>query len=200
MTVHLIHGFNVSDGGKDTIRRLEPFIAGSEISHDTGWAGLFSLRFSNADAVKQVQSKIKKGDILVGHSNAAWIIWQIAQTHGYLLGGIVLINPALRRDTVWAPFLPVLSLNNSTDWVVLLGRFWSRLVSLGGIHPHGWGAAGRYGFNQGYIKDSHVSNIDTAEAWWSEPTKGHSGVFMGDAPAFWGGVINDWIKFENRYK
>lgn len=186
MAVHLIHGFNVSDGGKNTVRKLEPFIPGMEKAHDYGWTGLLFLKCNNAEAVRQIEAKIQPGDILIGHSNAGLIIWELAQKHADNLAGVILINPALRRDTIWPEGLHVMCLHNSTDWVVQLGRMWARLVSLGGLRFHGWGAAGRYGFDQ---KSETLSNWDTASNMWSVRTEGHSGIFKEPSLSHWGKII-----------
>ena len=186
MTVHLVHGFNVSDGGKDTVRRLEPFIPGSEIAYDYGWTGLLFLKCNNAKAIAHIEPRIKPGDILIGHSNGALIIWQLVQKHADKLAGVILINPALRRDTIWPDGLQVLCLYNSTDWVVQLGRIWARLVSLGGLRFHGWGAAGRYGFDQ---KSETLSNWDTNSNAFSVRVEGHSGLFKEPGLTYWGRII-----------
>jgi len=191
VTVHLIHGFNVSDGGKGSIGQLRPHLPGSELLHNYGWTGLLMLRCTNREAVRQILPKIKPGDFLIGHSNGALICWELAELLGDKLGGVVVINPALRRDTLWRPGLPVLCLHNSKDWVVQLGRVWGRLVSLGGLNPHGWGAAGRYGFNP----TTTVANINTAdEEIWEWPVQGHSSIFKPGAVAYWAGIIDQWIK------
>lgn len=191
MTVHLIHGFNVSDGGEGSIGNLRPFIDGAEKLHNYGWTGLLMLRCTNRQAIKNIIPKIKPGDIIIGHSNGALICWELAQIFGKSLGGVVVINPALRRDTLWPIGVHVLCLYNSTDWVVQLGRIWGRLVSLGGLNPHGWGAAGRYGFKE----TCTVTCFDTADGLiWRRPAKGHSGLFKPGVVGYWGYIINDWIR------
>lgn len=201
MTVHLIHGFNVTDGGKGSIRKLGPFISSITVPHDYGYAGLITLRCVNAKAVDQITLLIKRGDFLVCHSNGCLIAWHIANKLRWKLGGVVVINAALRRDTQWPSYLPVLCLHNSSDNIVQLGRAWSRLVSLGGIHPHGWGAAGKYGLDAGRIPNNFVENLDTADDWWGYPVKGHSGMFKDKYTAeFWADIINSWmmsVKYKN---
>ena len=186
--VHLIHGFNVSDGGRGSVGTLRQYIPGTEMLHDYGWTGLFFLRRRNRKAVAQILPYIRKGDFIVAHSNGALIAWKIAMLMGDNLGGVVVFNAALRRDTQWPAGVPVLCLHNSTDWVVQLGRIWGRLVSLGGLNPHGWGAAGRYGFNQ-----VTVVNRDMSAAWWDFPVHGHSGQFQKKAAPYWGGQVAGWI-------
>jgi len=136
--------------------------------------------------MKNIGPLVEPGDVLVAHSNGAMICWSLAQEHSDKLAGIILINPALRRDTLWPDDLPVMCIYNSTDWVVELGRMWSRLVSLGGLNFHGWGAAGRYGFTSGQAK---VKNWDSAEGAISSPAKGHSGLFNMPQLEDWGELI-----------
>lgn len=188
MTVYLLHGFNVGDGGKNTIARLEPYLPGTEVLHAYGWVGLIRLRCVNARTVQELEREVQPGDVVIGHSNGCLIAWELSRrVH---LGAVVCINPALRRDTLWSSDTPVLCLHNSTDWVVQLGRWWGRLTSLGGIRPHGWGAAGRYGFDP----QENVACWDTAAPYWPHPVKGHSGVFKDpEALAYWGHAIAGWL-------
>lgn len=190
MTTWLLHGFNVSDGGDDSVARLAPFLAGDIQVHDYGWTGLIGLHCANRRAVRALLAKVKPGDRIVAHSNGCLIAWQLAEIMGADLAAVVCINPALRRDTKWRPGVPVLCLHNSTDWVVQLGRIWGRLFPLDGVAAQGWGAAGRYGFTG---PARNVANWDTAMDWWIYPTRGHSGVFKRGAAGYWGGLIQAWL-------
>lgn len=193
MTTWLVHGFNVSDGGRGSIGRLKPYLEGDVRRFSYGWTGLLKLRVTNRQAERQLLQLVRPGDVLIGHSNGALVCHRVAQRLGDQLAAVVVINPALRRDTRWPDSLPVLCLANSTDWVVQLGRVWSRLVSLGRVVPQGWGAAGRYGFTS---HQPNVTNYDTAMAWWTYPVRGHSGLFEGrTAPRYWGGMIRTWLEF-----
>lgn len=190
MTAWLVHGFNVSDGGRGSVGRLAPHLEGDVRVFSYGWTGLLKLRFTNRQATRQLLAQVRPGDVLIGHSNGALVCWNVAQALGDQLGAVVVINPALRRDTRWPDTLQVLCLANSTDWVVQLGRAWSRLVSLGGLTPHGWGAAGRYGFT---AAQENVSNWDTAAGHWRYPVTGHSGVFAPQPVRYWGKMLRAWI-------
>lgn|SRR5690554_1246042 len=190
MTTWLLHGFNVRDGGKDTVARLEPYLPGPEILAPYGWVGLLRLRCVNADVIQDLARMVKPGDVVVGHSNGCLIAYELAKR--VPLSAVICINPALRRDARWPEHLRVLCLHNSKDWVVQLGRMWARLTSYGGLYPHGWGAAGRYGFTAG---QPNVLNLDTAQNYWPRPAKGHSGLFKDrDTVAFWGGVMARWLE------
>lgn len=192
MTVHLIHGFNVSDGGRGSVGRLQPHIPGAEIAHDYGWAGLVGLRCKNQKAIREILPKIKQGDVLIGHSNGALICWELARRLKGKLGAVIVINPAMRRDALWPAGLPVLCLSNTDDWIVTLGRAWGRLASVGGLAPHGWGAAGRYGFTTG---QKNVKSWNTANplVWGDNAVSGHSALFSDDKVAYWGSRITEWL-------
>lgn len=189
MTTWLVHGFNVTDGGRGSVGRLKPHLAGDVRGFSYGWTGLLKLRVTNAQATRQLLARVKPGDVLIGHSNGALVCLNVAREF-QRLGAVVVINPALRRDTRWPSGLPVLCLANSTDWVVQVGRAWSRLVSLGGLTPHGWGAAGRYGFTAG---QPHVSSWDTAAGHWGVPAEGHSGIFAPRCVKYWGALVRSWL-------
>lgn len=193
MTVHLIHGFNVFDGGRGTVGKLQPYIRGAEVSHDYGWTGLLKLHRTNKRAIDTISAKVKPGDFIIGHSNAAWIIYEIAHQNPGLLGGVVLINPALRRDLLWPKKLPVLCLYNEKDWVVQAGLFWSYISEMFRYDDHLWGAAGKYGFNQTRSHQPLVRNINTSDDWWIERATGHSGVFKAGAVEYWGKIIDSWM-------
>lgn len=190
MTTWLIHGFNVSDGGRGSVGRLAPFLPRPAKLHSYGWTGLLGLSCANRRAIQKMLQVIKPGDAIVAHSNGCLIAWQLAEVMGADLRAVVCINPALRRDTRWHPDVPVLCLHNSTDWVVQLGRMWGRLFPVDGIEAQGWGAAGRYGFTG---PNRNVANWDTAMAWWDVPVTGHSGVFARDAAPYWGGLVGAWL-------
>lgn len=200
MTTRVIHGFNIRDGGAATVARLVPYLSGPVVMVTYGpgklpfiTPRLIVLRRTNREAAEAIMTQVKEGDFLIAHSNGALIAWEIAQRMDMAntpLGGVVVINPALRRDTIWPVTLPVLCMANSTDWIVQLGRVWSRLVSLGGLNFHGWGAAGRYGFSRG---QKLVTTIFTDYTAWDYPVKGHSGVFGAEVVKFWSMVIEYWI-------
>lgn len=192
MNTHLIHGFNVSDGGKASIGKLAPWVR-HPIRHDYGWTFLFRLRWVNEQTVEELLPSIRPGDVLIGHSNGCLICWELAQEldrRDIGLAAVVCIQPALRRDTLWPDDLPVLCLHNDQDWIVSLGRAWGRFISA--ANPirdrHGWGAAGRHGFTAG---QPLVSNLDTGSC--DPKALGHSGVFRSPALEHWCWMIRLWL-------
>lgn len=187
---HLLHGFNVRDGGAATTDTLQPYFrlrGWDVVQHDYGWVGLIGLRFRNEDVVGRMLKVVKPGDVVVAHSNGCLITHQLAR-EGAQLGAVVCIQPALRRDCTWPESLPVLCVYNDKDWVVQLGRIWGRLSSaLTPFKPHGWGAAGRYGFTAG---QRNVENWNTNHGQF--PVTGHSEIFQPLSRAYWGPRIAHW--------
>lgn len=186
MTTWTIHGFNVRDLGEGSTDRLLPYLTDSR-DYDYGYVGLLKLRCVNRDTVEALARQVQPGDAVVAHSNGCLIAWQLAQR--VRLGAVVCINPALRRDTLWPDDLPVLCIANRKDWVVQLGRMWGRLASFGGLYPHGWGAAGRYGFTSG---QPLVKNWFSDDPFWKSPVRGHSAPLQ--KPEYWGPLIDAWIQ------
>lgn len=192
--VHLIHGFNVRDGGEGSIGKLRPFFEdkGYEvILHDYGWVFLFLLRFKSKIAIERISIAVEDGDILVGHSHGCLICWGITQK-GVKPGAVVCIQPSMRRDTLWPHDVPVLCLYNKRDWIVALGRMWGRFTSV--LRPwrdrHGWGSAGRHGFTS---KQKLVLSIESCQDWGSFSACWHSGIFKKPPILFWAQRIVAWV-------
>lgn len=190
MRAHLIHGFNVSDGGVGTVGNLRPFFADA-VLYKIGMIGLANLRCKNKKIVDELLPHIGPEDVIVGHSNGALICHRLLQA-GARPKAVVLINPALRRDTRFPRDVRVLCLHTKGDFTVLMGRAWSRLVSLGKIRPHGWGAAGYYGITTG---QKNVINIDMGGKEWAKVRiRSHSGALKFPAVSHWGKLIARWCR------
>lgn len=190
MRVHLIHGFNVRDGGAGTIGRMAPHLraAGHEVvNHSYGWVGLLGLRRRNAKVVERLLAEVKPGDAIMAHSNGCLIAWELVEA-GAPLAAVVCIQPALRRDTRWARSAQVLCLHNPGDWVVSMGRMWGRFATRARPwrNRHGWGAAGRHGFTS---RQPNVYNWDTSDS--AAPAVGHSGIFK--RLGHWAPLIDAWL-------
>ncbi|MEX1197795.1 MAG: hypothetical protein WEB57_08060 [Pseudohongiellaceae bacterium] len=189
--VHLVHGFNVSDGGSDTVGKLAPYFAlqGFEVvDHDYGWVFLLRLRRRNEKVVRRLEAECQPGDVLIGHSNGALLCWE-ALHQGCKPSSVICIQPAMRKDTHWPESIPVLCLFNRKDRIVSLGRAWSRFISVANPfrNRHGWGAAGRHGF---VVGQPNVRNQDTDQP--PVPARGHSGIFGIRELLHWGPRIQRW--------
>lgn len=192
--VHLIHGFNVSDGGEKSILRLAPHLERlglPYIAHNYGWVGPLLLRWHNAQTIREIKDSIEPGDVLIGHSNGALICWELVQA-GAPVSAVVCIQPAMRRDTLWPEDIDVLCLYNKRDWAVTFGRIWGRFASV--ARPwkgrHGWGAAGRHGFTAG---QKRITNIDTCPLLSCLDACGHSRIFKTPPIRLWGPRIALWV-------
>jgi hypothetical protein len=164
VTVHLVHGYNISDGGTNTTDKLIPYLA--KAGYDTrehnyqfvNLTGLLQVRFCNGSVSEIVRAWTRDGDIGIGHSNGCAILAQAA-AKGAPFHGLVFIHPALNEDYVVAPHVRWVHVYHSRkDWAV----WFSKLLRF----RHPWGAMGRVGF-QG--SDPRYTNIDDGEA--------HSGNF-----------------------
>jgi pimeloyl-ACP methyl ester carboxylesterase len=160
---HIVHGFNVDDGGAKTTNLLMPHLkqAGFRIlDHDYGWFGLVQVRLCNGGIAETVRAATRRGDIGIGHSNGCAILMEAAQ-RGAQFTGLVLINPALDEDCkAPAQVRWIHVYHNREDSPVK----WSRILLL---HP--WGAMGRHGYRG---KDERYTNFDCYPE-----VQGHSDIF-----------------------
>ncbi len=208
MTVRLIHGFNVSDGGAGSVGHLRPYLhdAGLRtVLHDYGWTGPLRLRLRNRATIKELLPLIREGDVLVGHSNGCLICWELLEA-GAPVSAVVAIQPAMRRTAMWRPDVPVLVLWNPRDLAVLFARPWARLTTAAHwtlaqppiarrlvpeFRPHGWGSAGRHGFTNFQL---NLRQWNTCGEYWGHPVGGHSNVLRPPPLMTWGPRIATWIK------
>lgn len=192
MRVHLIHGFNVSDGGAGSVGNLRDYLDRRGIDyvlHDYGWVGPFLLRLRNRKTVEELMHQIQDGDVLVGHSNGCAVCWKLIEA-GAKPSAVVTIQPALRRDTLWPSHVKVLNLWNPSDYAVRAGRLWSDLVSILTPGRHYWGAAGHYGYTS---NQPHVEQWCTTDEKFTVPTGGHSDALRHPHVGYWGPRITRWI-------
>lgn len=196
MRVHLIHGFNVSDGGRRSVGNLIPMLeaGGHEpVLHDYGWTGPLRLRLRNRNTVRDIASLIGVGDALIGHSNGALICRNLVHAVGDRISAVVAIQPCVRRDLTWPSHMQILCLHNDGDWAVRVGRMWGRMSTLlTPFAPHGWGAAGAHGFT---TPAPNVENWDTAAGGVPSylSARGHSAALRHPAVDYWGHRISDWL-------
>jgi hypothetical protein len=179
-TAHLVHGFNVTDGGANTTDKLRPHFEarGYHVEeHDTTWgwsliANLISVRMGNEKRAAALAQKIQTGDLLVGHSNgcllismACWMLAQLEETQGVR---VVLFNPAMDVDTPLSPVISrALVFHTKSDRTV-----WSAKL----LRGHRWGEAGRVGLRG--ISSYKIHNC-AYETLGFEDLK-HSGIFADE--------------------
>jgi len=173
--VILVHGFNVSDGGRGTTGKLARKMEsdGFEVHEfSTGWRGLVGVRVSNKRRAQQLAARVKPGDILIGHSDGCNLIDQalheLSSLHPSKVS-TVYFNPALDRDTALAPIVTkCLVFHTESDKVVWISKWLA-------FHP--WGEMGMKGYKatKPCLHDSRYENISYESI--GHHGLGHSGVF-----------------------
>lgn len=180
--IHLLHGIHTSEGN-NTVAQLIPYLrhgTGLEVvQHRYGYALALTARWLNPGRAKKIAREIAPGDICVGHSNGACLIWLMASRYQAPIGGAVLLNPALDVDARFPPGVDFVHVyyNRGDEWVG-----WADY--LGGGHP--WGPMGRDGPNYeapGLIK------IDTDHGQHAHPVLGHGEILDPKALEYWGEFI-----------
>lgn len=178
MRVHLIHGIHSSHGGNTS--RLAPYFrtVGFEVMvRSYGWAMALTSGLTdwlNVRRAARLAESIKDGDAIICHSNGAAVAWHIQAEHR-MLSGLILVNPALDRDTEFDNTARVLCCHNAGDAVV----GWAELAPF----SH-WGSMGRDGYAG---TQPNVANIDAADPPPGLPKLwGHSALFEPEAIKLWG--------------
>lgn len=192
--IHLIHGFNVFDGGKGSIGSLQKYFedAGHEVElHNYGWVGILRLRLVNKKTVRNIMDKIDPDkDVVIGHSNGCLVAWMIA-AEGVIIDKLVCIQPALRRDTIFPHTVRnILTLYNKKDVAVFAARIFRYMNPVSWFHPHQWGMAGKRGFTR---KDTRMKQINTLT---DLPVKCSGHTYLGKEPETGcvAKTILEWIK------
>ena len=188
-TAHILHGFNISDGGRGSIDKIIPFLKdkGFDIhEHDYGWRGLLGVRLFNASTAHDVAKSVRPGDICIGHSNGCAILYLASFECNP--AGMVFINPALDSD-VQPECNWVHVYFNKDDPIVEISKY---------LIFHAWGNMGQVG----YIghKD-YITNIDTQDYINMPCVSGHSDFFNHDSWMEQMSVYTKaaWDKQDNRH-
>ena len=186
-TIHILHGIHRSDPLHGPGNWAKYFTdAGFPVRiWDYGHVYALTARFLvNPYVVDRVVSEIKYGDILVGHSNGCAIIADVADKTAIMIGGVMLLNPALnveRRIPCDVPWVHVYC--NKGDMAVTAGKRWRQFNPVSWFIRHPYGEQGKYGPNftdQRYqvfhgetppngltVVDghSHINDPKTLETW-----------------------------------
>jgi hypothetical protein len=104
--VHLVHGFNVRDGGARTTDLIAPYfetVGFRPVEQDYGYV-LLTMLVTNRVVANKIAGEVRPGDIGCGHSNGCAVLTRAADA-GAPFEGLVLINPALDADIEFAPQL-----------------------------------------------------------------------------------------------
>jgi len=155
--VHIIHGIHKSEGDISTAARIIPELMEADyreediIIHDYGYVTALTSRWKNKGRAEKIAPLIEPGDKIISHSNAGDIT-RIMLDMGILPSGIVLLQPALDTDTVFAEGEYWINIfYNEHDKATLFARMF-----LWFNHPYG--AMGRYGYKG---NDLRIKNYNT---------------------------------------
>lgn len=164
---HLVHGFNVRDGGKDTIDTLIPFLKTlnlNTVEHNYGHFNIVDVIRKNDVVASRVKNKVIDGDIGIGHSNGCAILVKSA-IQGACFKTLILINPALDKKFEFPPNIEKIHvIHNSYDKPVVAAKWLRRLVFW--RNSFLWGEMGNTGYKG---NDPRVNNIKLFQK--------HSGAF-----------------------
>lgn len=184
MRVHLIHG--IHSNGVGNTGKLAPYFraAGFDVfARRYGWAfaspailpGL--VNWQNERRAKRLAETIADGDAIVCHSNGAAVAYCIQADHREL-SALILINPALDRDTDFHNVERVLCLHNEGDDVVGLSA---------ALPLNHWGMMGKTGYSGSL---ANVVNVNCAEPPDGLPKLwGHSALFDKYNLPHWGPAL-----------
>lgn len=184
MRVHLIHG--IHSNGVGNTGKLAPYFrdAGFDVfARRYGWAfaspailpGL--VNWQNERRAKRLAETIADGDAIVCHSNGAAVAYCIQADHREL-SALILINPALDRDTDFHNVERVLCLHNEGDDVVGLSA---------ALPLNHWGMMGKTGYSGSL---ANVVNVNCANPPAGLPKLwGHSALFDKYNLPHWGPAL-----------
>lgn len=151
-TIVLVHGFNVSDGGKETILRLaEPLREAGHvvIPCKYGWLGVFGVRFCNKNIAHALASMAPANSVAIGHSNGCALIHAAAHM-GAPFSRVMYINPALDNDAELAPMIDRADIYYDPGDIIAGASRWRPWSS--------WGNMGRVGY-KGRDPRNHNHNL-----------------------------------------
>lgn len=181
---HLVHGFNVKDGGEDTIDRLLPYLEENKlvvVQHDYGYLRIRGVLRKNKAIAAKIKNHLGCHDVAIGHSNGCAILVKSLQ-QGATLDKLILINPALDKRFEFPDSVNEIHVfHNKHDKAVVAAKWLRKLVFW--RNSFLWGEMGNTGYKG---DDKRVTNHVLA--------KGHSAVFSDKNIKAFSVMINDIIK------
>lgn len=192
---YLVHGIKTSDKGSDTVMQAAPHIheQTSVFNHAYGFVGPVCAMIRNRSIAKALkvavdlalgpQAHALGSAYAIGHSNGCAIIVN-ALRQGADFSAVVLVNPALKVDTVFPPGdYRVLVIHTEHDMATRAARLLDGLPVIGWFIPDAWGAMGALGYKG---TDPRVENldlttfVDSHSDVWSEEDMAKVGPVMAD--------------------
>jgi hypothetical protein len=184
---YLLHGIFCLDNGSGTVCQVAPSIAPytSIFNHTYGYLGPLGAVWKNKGIAKKLKNIVNieaiRGcetfeNFAIGHSNGCAIIVN-ALRQGAKFTRIILVNPALKVDTVFPPGdYEVLVISTENDRATKAARFFDGMPVLGWFVPDAWGAMGTYGYKG---NDPRIRNL-----FLTAVLEDHSDVWDEDNQAF----------------
>lgn len=187
-TVHILHGIHRDDpkGGAGNWAKYYTDRGFPVRVWDYGHVYAVTARFLvNPHVVARMEAEIRDGDILLGHSNGCTIIANFTDKTSIVVGGVVLLNPALNVERRIACEVPWVHLYcNEGDMAVTAGKWWRWVDPVSWFVRHPYGEQGRYGIDftdrryqvfRGCVPPnsiltivnghSHINEPDTLDTW-----------------------------------
>lgn len=195
MNGHLVHGIHTPNGDPK-VKALIAYIASlfeNFYYPDYGWIAALETRRVNPIIVGVMLPYIQPGDIVFCHSNGASVGYDLVKA-GAPIGGLVLIDAALRRDIVLPPTVKFCHVYyNAGDEITMLAQAVAQLP-LTLVDPN-WGDMGHYG---PLIADPYTlsitTSIDCAHTQGMMDDEGHSTIFGSPEIEVWGPYIANKVK------
>jgi hypothetical protein len=186
--IHFCHGIHTSFDNP-TVEALVPYLekTGIQVMNPRyGAIASFETPRINPIVVGMMKPYVETGDILLGHSNGAEIIYDLAHElakQSVIPLGLIFINAALeQRITVPAGIGWFTALYNEDDTITEVAAIAAWL----GTAPRTWGQMG----HGGYIgTDPRGENVDCKHTAGEPPVMGHSDLFTPAKLPSWG----DWF-------
>lgn len=171
----LVHGIKTTDNGADTVEQTVEYISPHSciVNHCYGFLGPLGAVWRNKGIARRLMRNANclttEHNFAIGHSNGCAIIVN-AMRQGAQFKRIVLVNPALKVNTVFPPGdYEVLVIHTRHDIPTKAARLLDGLPVIGWFIPDTWGAMGALGYAG---TDPRVRNEDM-----SIILKGHSDIF-----------------------
>lgn len=179
--VILVHGFNVSDGGRNSTDKFAPFFQSFDYQVEAMkyfWTGLIGVRACNkklASAIVTASRLCDRPLVGVGHSNGCAILRK-ASLLGARFEQLIFINPALDSNIDVGP---------DVKWIHVWYSKSDRAVAIAALlFHHPWGNMGAEGYTG---DDPRFLNYDKSDKkMWSTISTSHSDVFKREKFKYFG--------------
>ena len=201
--VILIHGFNVSDEGEDTVQRLIPYFEQEGytcINFHYRWTGFLGVKWVNYTRAKslrhliELNKRLGKYVIVCGHSNGcalAHMAMQEQENPKYHPDKVIYINAALTENAKPGKGVKeTYVLFSPNDRPVVIAQWIANILPDFMEIGRPWGWMGAVGYKGNSL---NVKNINEESIYWKltgEKRKfGHSTIFQNDVLRYMGPFI-----------